>query len=92
MRLNYEQMEKVLQYLDKKWGESKTCPVCNHGDWTVFERVYDIREYHKEGMVLGGGVIPFVIASCDNCGNTRFFNAIIAGVVKPQEEGRFEND
>ena len=92
MKLDHAQMNKVIEFFDKKWGEFKQCPVCKQSDWTVFERVYDVREYHEEGMVLGGGAIPFVVTSCTNCGNTRFFNAIIVGVVKPQGQKEVEND
>jgi hypothetical protein len=79
-------MNKVIEFFNKKWGEYKVCPVCKQTDWIIFERLYEVREYHEEGMVLAGGIIPFIVVSCTTCGNTRFFNAIVAGVVKSREK------
>jgi predicted nucleic-acid-binding Zn-ribbon protein len=93
MILDNEQTKKVIANFDKTWAGPKVCPVCKHEDWVIAERVYELREYHGKGVFeTSGSVIPFIVISCTYCGNTRFFNAIIMDVMKPQEKGEAKND
>jgi len=83
MKLDQDQMNQIMAFFDKNWPEPKTCPVCQHVDWTLAPNVYEVREFHGGGVFgTSGSIVPFIIVSCTNCGNTRFFNAIIVGAVK----------
>lgn len=78
---------KVMQHLVNKWGEKKKCPMCNQSSWWISDTVYEMREFHGGGLVLGAGpIIPIITVACQNCGNTIFINAIVAGVVEPAKE------
>lgn len=93
MLLDDPQTIKIINFLDKKWPEPRTCPVCNHDDWTISKRVYEIREHHEKGVFnITGAIIPFIVVSCNYCSNTRFFNAIAMDIVRPQEVKEAENE
>jgi hypothetical protein len=81
--------EKLINHLKEKWGGQK-CPLCLHGEWSVQDNAYELREFHGGSMVIGGSaLIPVVPVTCNNCGNTVLINGIIAGLV--DREGK-END
>jgi len=73
---------RVLQFLDEKWKPPGSCPVCRKLGWNVSDTLFEVREYHKGGLVVGGSTVPFIMATCGNCGYTLFFNAIVAGIVE----------
>lgn len=75
-------IQKLIKFLKDKWG-SVECPLCHSNRWTVQNRVFELREFHRGGMVIGSGpIVPVVPITCENCGNTVLVNAIIAGVVE----------
>jgi len=78
--------KKVIKHLKSKW-DNHNCPMCHEGDWSVQDKVYELREYHGGDMVIGGSaLIPVVPIICDNCGNIVLINGIIAGVVEGESE------
>ena len=71
--------EKFINHLKEKWKGS-ACPLCKTGNWTVSDKVYELREFHDGNMVIGGGpIVPIVPVTCDNCGTTILVNSILAG-------------
>lgn len=86
MRLSDEQQTWLLKRLDEIWRQ-KTCPACKHNEWSVSDTVYEVREFHGGMTVIGpGSVVPVIVVTCEYCGYTRFFNAIILGIVEPAKE------
>jgi ribosomal protein S27AE len=80
--------ENIIQHLSAKW-KGRACPMCGTGNWTVSDKVFELREYHDGNIVLGSGpIVPLIPVTCDNCGNVVFVNAIVAGSVasKKKEE------
>jgi len=78
--------EKIIQYLNEKW-QKRPCPMCGVGNWSVQDRVFELREFHGGSLVVGGTpIIPIIPVICNNCGNTILINAIIAGVVMKEKE------
>jgi ribosomal protein S27AE len=73
--------QKVTAHLQNKWG-SRACPMCGKGPWNVQDSTYQITEYHEEGFVVGGPVIPVIPVICGNCGYTILVNAILAGLME----------
>jgi len=92
MKLDKQQREEVLRYLGEKWKKPSQCPVCQHTDWGITETTFEIREFLGGSISVGGGSItPIIVVTCDNCGNTLFFNAISLGIVKrPEKETKNE--
>jgi ribosomal protein S27AE len=72
--------EKVLAFLKNKWTNPR-CPMCGGGGWNVEQGVFELRKFHGGNFIMGGPLIPIIPVSCQNCGNTVFVNAIMAGVV-----------
>ena len=58
--------------------------MCNVGNWSVQDSVFQLLEFNPTGLVLGGPVIPVIPVACSNCGNTVLVNAIIAGLITPE--------
>lgn len=82
MRLTEEQKKKMVEYIQQKWAPPSTCPVCKQNNWNVSSEVYEFREFHGGSMVIGGksGIVPLIPVTCNYCGNTVLFNALIAGL------------
>jgi predicted nucleic-acid-binding Zn-ribbon protein len=77
--------KKFEQWLNRRWKTSVNCPICNSFDWTYGDRLYELREYQGEKVMQRAvNVYPLVTVTCNQCGYTRFFNAIIAGHMKPE--------
>ena len=77
MKLDFEQKEKVKQLLDEKTSEKVLCPVCGHKEWNLSDTIFEIREYHGGDFIAGkGSIVPVIVLTCTNCGNSLFFNAI----------------
>ncbi len=78
--------EKLVSHLKAKW-QGRPCPMCNTGNWTVSDTIFEIREFNDGNLDLGGGpLVPIVPITCDNCGNTLFINAIKVGLVDPNKK------
>lgn len=78
--------EKLINHLKEKW-KGKPCQMCGTGNWNISDSIFELREYNKGNIVIGGGpIIPIVPITCDNCGNTVFVNAIKAGLIEPNKK------
>jgi len=80
---------RFIDYLKSKWT-GRPCPLCGVGNWNVSESIFELREFTKEGFVIGGvPIVPVIPVTCGNCGNTVLVNAIISGALEPdkKEEG-----
>lgn len=77
--------EKVIKHLQEKWKGAR-CSMCGEGSWAVQDSAFQMTEFSHGGLAIGGPVIPVVPVMCSNCGNTVLINAILAGVVKQDEE------
>jgi hypothetical protein len=89
MKLNSDQMKKLIEQLSNKWPEPRNCPVCHSNNWNVGDAIFEMREFQGGGLVLGPkqSLIPLINVTCVACGNTLTFNAIILGLVEPKKEG-----
>lgn len=72
--------DKLMHELNNKWGK-KICPMCGQNVWSVQDKCYELRQFNREGFMVGGPIVPVVPISCQNCGNTLLINALIAGVI-----------
>ena len=85
MKLTPEQQQKLLDRLTQIWQNPKICEICHNTDWNISDKLFEIREFHGGGMVLGGdsAIQPLISISCRTCGQTIFMNAIMLGVLEP---------
>jgi hypothetical protein len=84
MNLEDNQKEILIQKLQTVWSEPRDCPICRKNDWTIVDKIYEIREFYEGNFVIGGGgaIFPLIAVVCKVCGYTLFFNAILLGIVK----------
>ena len=75
--------EQIIKHLSTKW-KGRNCPMCGSGNWTVSDKVFELREFHDGNIVLGAGpIIPLIPVTCSSCGNAILINAIVSGSVTP---------
>ena len=75
--------EDVVAWLNQHW-KNTICPICQSNNWSISDTPVEIRPYTGGGMVIGGPVYPLFSLTCNKCGNTLLFNAIVAGLI-PRE-------
>jgi hypothetical protein len=81
MQLSEDLLKTLLARLDERWPEPRHCPACRQTNWTLIDRVFEIREFAEGSLILGGPVVPVILATCTTCGHEMVFNAIALGVV-----------
>ncbi len=79
-------VQKFIEHLKEKWA-GRPCQMCGGANWNVQRTVFEIREFDKGSLTVGGPVIPVVPVVCNNCGNTVMVNAIISKVLPPPSGG-----
>ncbi len=73
----------IISYLNEKW-QGTSCPYCRESEWNIQDRIFELREFNKGDMFLGGpnaSIIPVIPVMCSNCGHTVLVNAMVAGVL-----------
>ena len=86
MEVKLEKLDKkkFIEHLNKKWGK-RSCPMCGANSWNISEKTYELREFKEGPLVVGGSIVPIILVTCTNCGNSVFVNAIVANIVKPEK-------
>lgn len=79
-------VEKVVNWLNSQWQGPKLCPICKNNNWSVSEKPVELREFHGPGLVVGGPIYPLISITCKVCGHMLLFNAIIAGLLVPEQK------
>lgn len=80
------EVEKVVDWLNRQWKGDKACPICKNNNWNIIEKPVELREFHGGGLVMGGPVYPLISITCKVCGHTLLFNAIVAGLLVPEQK------
>jgi hypothetical protein len=74
--------KKALSWLNDKWGKKKRqCEICEKSQWTLSKDVVTPIIYQESS----GRTYPQFFVICKNCGNTKYFNAVVSGMVKGEE-------
>jgi predicted nucleic-acid-binding Zn-ribbon protein len=76
-----EEQRRLILFLQGKKAVPEHCPNCNVRDWQVSYRI-DVPVSGRSAELL-----PVIPVSCKNCGYTMFFNAVIAGIIRPPTTG-----
>lgn len=87
---NKEKQEKAQKWLKEKWI-NRVCECCGQSNWTLAEDLVMPMNFTGNKLSLGGPTYPQIMLICTNCGNSKIFNAILAGVISPDIKGG-END
>jgi hypothetical protein len=89
--LSKEQETKAIDWISKKCPTgSYTCEICGTGSWLVKGDIVAPMNLINGNMTVGGNITPQFMIMCQNCGNTKYFNALISGVleIKNKKEGQ----
>jgi len=70
--------ERAMEWLNKHWNTPKSCPICKNNNWGASDSVLEVREFHQGYLVYGRPVYPLFLVTCNTCGYTMFFNALVA--------------
>ena len=87
MPIDQKDKDKLIKFWDEKIPDMGVCPLCKKSQWSVSDTLWEVREFFQGGLKVGSPVYPVIIVTCNNCGNTYFLNAIVAGIVKPEQKG-----
>jgi rubrerythrin len=87
--------EKVRQWINEYTAAPQFCPVCNHSDWLLLDKVWELREFRAVPAAITAweaarspSVLPVVALMCNVCGYTIFFNAFaVRAVSRPTSQG-----
>lgn len=80
-------VQKMIDFLQEKWGDKKPCPMCGGTDWEIFGKTFSPIEF-TEGTPIGRGgriAVPVVPIVCTTCGNTILVSAIVSGFMEADE-------
>lgn len=85
--LKQGQIEAIKEWIEKKaTKESAKCPICGHQQWAIGEHLIRTSIHTPGVTALGGQAYVYAHISCTNCAYTRFFNAVMLGLVPPAKE------
>ena len=79
-RFSDDEKSVISDWLAKNWTRNRTCPISGHNQWTFADYLVTA-PVHSGMSYLGGPSYPAVLVTCDNCGYTMLFNAVIMGIV-----------
>jgi predicted nucleic-acid-binding Zn-ribbon protein len=82
--LTIEQVDNIKVWLREK--VVNPCEACGDSNWLINERIVAPMNFSANGALSGGKVLPHFCVICKNCGNTRFFNAVLTGILKKEQK------
>ncbi|MBN1946026.1 MAG: hypothetical protein JW797_10140 [Bradymonadales bacterium] len=81
MRLTEEQKLKLEQILTERWEAAHGCWICGSDQWSLSERLFELREHGGGRLQLDGASVPIVLVTCHGCGNTVMLNIVALGMM-----------
>lgn len=82
MKVDEQKVKELL--LSKKLLR---CPLCHSEEhWSIDDEIFPIIKPDLKGKTLSLNVespefAPFIVLTCENCGNTHFLNAKVLGLL-----------
>lgn len=77
--------KKALEWINEKCP-NLICECCQQKSWILTEDMVMPMPFVGGGLIVGGPTYPQVMIVCTVCGNTKYFNAVVMGVV--EKEGK----
>lgn len=71
------------------------CPMCGSKQWTIEDKIFELREFNQGNLVLGGpnaSIVPLIVLTCSKCGNTQFLNAIKYNAIEESSINKSETN
>ena len=76
--------EKIEHLITEKFSELE-CPLCHAKEWAVSNKIFQLSEFNKGDLIIGGPLYLVFPVVCNKCGNTYFFNPFNIGLLKNSE-------
>lgn len=84
-----EKQEKLRSLLIEK-SINNPCEFCGKSEWTISDELVRPLIYRSRDLYTVQNVAyPQAMIICTNCGNTKFFNAVVLGI---EEQGSKDNN
>ena len=78
---NLSWKEQFVAFVNTKVPNSGVCKECGEKNIVVSDDIVTVPLFTSGGIALGGPAYPQAMLICTNCGNTRFFNVVVSGVL-----------
>jgi len=79
MDLHEEQKRKFEEFINNKWPEPQTCPICRDQHWSILDFISEVKEMAPRDK-KAVRTTPVIQLLCENCGYTILFNAFVADI------------
>lgn len=77
-----QKQQKALDWLEHQWLKSnRKCEICSSEEWSISEELI-APPILNHSVMLGGTTYPQFMIICNKCGNTKYINAVISGILK----------
>lgn len=84
-RLTEEDHQKAQEWLRLHWTRNRICPMSDHNAWEIGAQVVAAPPFAGRAMTQKGIVYPTIPVTCSVCGYTLYFNAVVMGIVAPED-------
>ncbi len=79
--LDGKQKQKIVDFLNEKAPRVGSCPECGSQKMTLGDHVVQPMNASAGGVSIGGPSYPQIMIVCENCGHTKYFNAVVIGIL-----------
>lgn len=80
-RLLKSEKDDFINKLNEIWPRPQECEICGKDVWEIGSYLTTPLPVSKsDDVIIGGNIHPLLQVICMNCGNTKFFNALVLGV------------
>lgn len=85
--LSPEMRKKAIDWLEARWNKNnRNCDFCGSNSWVLSQDIVTNLLINADGNIsLGGQTYPQIMLICKNCGNTKYFNAVIMGLMEEKK-------
>lgn len=76
-------LEQALRWIEDNWVGEKSCAICGHSGWFIGETIGEMKQINPGSRWIpnSGSAYPLIVLSCENCGYTLLFNAMVLGIM-----------
>ena len=87
--MEIKELDKVIDFINDRWGKDFKCPYCNTEEFTITNSVYQLPAFNNIDTKIterDNTVFPVIPITCKNCGYTIFINAISCKILESDND------
>ncbi len=83
-KLDIDKLNEVMS------GKISRCPLCGaSSSFTAMPDIMELRQFCHGKTIFGGvSIVPLVVLTCSECGNTVFINALQTKTIKEESDSQ----